>query len=170
MTGLTGLVARGLASCFFLSYLPAAFIRGPRGLTGAGLIGTLAGLLSLSALPAGGMAVAWVLIGATALAVAISDRAEREMGRTDDPRIVIDEWVGYWFAIALLPRTLPCLFASFVLFRLFDVFKTPWQRTVSQYPGGWGVVLDDVLAGIFANLILEAFIRLPGISASLTAR
>ena len=84
--------------------------------------------------------------------------------------IVIDEFVGQWIALSLLPPTAAAGFASlwgwspqhvallggsFLLFRLFDIWK-PWPiRRLQRLPGGWGVMIDDVLAGACACLALH---------------
>ncbi len=70
----------------------------------------------------------------------------------DDPRIVIDEVAGVWLACAGLPRTALPMILGFVLFRVFDVWKGPWGRTAARLPGGFGIVADDLAAGVIANL------------------
>ncbi len=79
---------------------------------------------------------------------------EREQGK--DPQIVvIDELVGQWIALLFIPHQWAWFGASFLLFRLFDIFK-PWPVYQSQnLPGGWGIMIDDVLAGIYANLFIQ---------------
>ena len=143
-----------LASGLFLSYLPARLMRSKR-FTGAGLVGSLWGVALLPAL-----AVSWrrqvvVLLGVVLIAVAVSDAAEESLGVTDDPRIVIDEIVGLWTAILFLPHSVPMIVLAFVLFRVLDVTKPGWIRRSGDLPGGWGVVMDDVVAGAAANLILQ---------------
>jgi len=121
-------------------------------------VGTLFGCASHKLLPIDPLRAAVVLIGAFGIAVAVSDYAEEVMGRKDDPRIVIDEWVGYWVTIAFLPQNRLILIAGFILFRLFDVLKPSYVRRSGNLPGGWGVVMDDVLAGVLANLCLRLIV------------
>ena len=146
--------ALGLASCLFLTYLPAALRRGARW-TGAGLIGTLAGLATVRALRPEALAQAAVLTGLFLISVAVSDRAEQLMRVADDPRIVIDEWIGYWVSVAFLPHTWFVLGLGAVLFRVFDVWKPGPIAQAARWPGGWGIVMDDVAAGVLANLCLR---------------
>jgi len=70
-----------------------------------------------------------------------------------DPSIVvIDEIVGMWIALLFLPASVSLSVAAFVAFRVFDVLKPEPARYLERIPGGWGIMLDDVAAGIYANL------------------
>ena len=152
-----------IATCFYLSYIPVKIARlfraegGETGnrWTGSGFAGTLAGWAVLYALP--GRPAAYGLLVALACAAAcwVSGIAEEELGRRDDPRIIIDEVVGYWVAVAFLPRSWKLLAAGFVLFRFLDTVKLPPYKSLENLPGGAGVVMDDVGAGIVANLCLR---------------
>jgi phosphatidylglycerophosphatase A len=89
-------------------------------------------------------------------AVWIAGRAEALLERKDAPAIVIDEVAGLMVALAGLPFTPPFAAGGFVFFRLFDILKPfPARRIEAGLPGGFGVVLDDVVAGLYANLVLR---------------
>ena len=104
------------------------------------------------AMPGVGAILAIVLV--TMLAVPAASASEDEFGHDGGP-IVIDEVVGQWIAVAGLPATPAVLIAGLFLFRVFDVFK-PFPAGRSQrLPGGWGVVADDVIAGIYAAIVLR---------------
>jgi phosphatidylglycerophosphatase A len=148
-------IARMLASGFFLSYLPVSGRRNSGERTGAGLIGSAIGIASAFGLPAERLRATLVLLGAMAVAIVISDIAEGAYGHKDDQRIVIDEWVGVLVAVAFFSPTPWVLALGFVLFRLFDVFKPLGIARLQKWPGGWGIVMDDVLAGVYANLCLR---------------
>jgi phosphatidylglycerophosphatase A len=91
----------------------------------------------------------------TLLAVYASGEAERIFDRKDSPRIVIDEIVGLLWSLALVGPTIGRIVLAFFLFRLFDILKPPPARWCQdKLPGGWGVVMDDVAAGIWANAVL----------------
>lgn len=156
----TAWLAKALASCGFLSYIPSAFHKAERSTTGAGFIGTLVGVLMLPLLPAGGWPCVVVLLGAFFISVSVSDVAETCMRRKDDPRIIIDEWAGVWTALAGLPRTWGVVIAGFILFRLFDVWKPLGIRKLSHLPGGFGVVVDDIAAGVCVNILIRLVLRL----------
>ncbi|MAG31776.1 MAG: hypothetical protein CL908_12885 [Deltaproteobacteria bacterium] len=125
------------------------------GLTGGGLTGGgLTGFGTTLAL------VGAVLFGAGVWA---SGRAEVEFGRRDDGRIVIDEVVGQLVALMPLamffarPAFFPGLVTGFVLFRLFDIWKPGAVRwTERRFEGGFGVMADDVVAGLHAAVCLFA--------------
>lgn len=86
----------------------------------------------------------------------IAGEAERLLGRRDAGCIVIDEIVGMLTALAGLPATLFNLSAGFVAFRVLDIIKPfPARYLDARVPGGWGIVLDDVVAGIYSNLLLR---------------
>jgi len=78
--------------------------------------------------------------------------------QADDPQpIVIDEFAGMFLACSLIQPTLPSLVAAFILFRLFDTTKPGPIGRIQDLPGGQGIVLDDVLAGIFAAPLAAIF-------------
>jgi len=85
----------------------------------------------------------------------ISGEAERCWGKKDHPRIVIDEIMGYLITMLWLPRTILFIILGFLLFRFFDILKPPPIRLLERVKGGYGVVLDDVLAGVYSNIILQ---------------
>ncbi len=82
---------------------------------------------------------------------------EREKGK-DAQLIVIDELVGQWIACLFLPKTMPVLAAAFLFFRLFDIFKPYPIDKLQNLAGGWGVMSDDALAGIYANVTIQLII------------
>lgn len=82
--------------------------------------------------------------------------AEARWGRKDPGQVVVDEAAGYLLATLLVPPSLATLAGSFFLFRAFDVVK-PFPAGRSQaLPGAWGIVADDLIAGLYANLALRA--------------
>jgi phosphatidylglycerophosphatase A len=94
------------------------------------------------------VALALILAG-SALAIWTAGEAERTLGHDAKP-IVIDEVIGQSLALLLVPRDPLAFFAAFVLFRIFDVWKPLGAREAQRLPGGWGVLADDVIAGLTA--------------------
>ena len=94
------------------------------------------------------VAIALIVLGA-ALAVWVCGEAEKDLGHDARP-IVADEAVGQSLALLLVPHSLVAFAVSFVLFRIFDVWKPLGAREAQVLPGGFGIVADDVIAGLTA--------------------
>ena len=95
------------------------------------------------------------------MAIWIAGEAEKMLGKKDPGCIVIDEIAGMAVTLLAIPFTLQNAIAGFLLFRFFDVLKPPPIRTIDKkVHGGVGIVLDDVIAGVFANLVLRTGIWL----------
>jgi len=77
----------------------------------------------------------------------------------DSNRVVIDEWLGMTVALFLIPFKWPYVITAFILFRAFDILKPLYIRRMEAVAGGWGVMLDDLLAGIYSNVILHLLIK-----------
>ena len=99
-----------------------------------------------------------VTLAITAIGIWAADRADRAWGTHDCQKIVIDEVAGYLFTMALVDRGhWAPLLAGFVAFRFFDIVKPPPVRWLDEnLPGGWGVVLDDVAAGVMGLVTMIA--------------
>lgn len=100
----------------------------------------------------------------TLLAIYISREGEMIFNEKDSQRIVIDEIVGFqWTMFLVLPTVLHILL-GFFLFRLFDIVKIfPAGYLQNRLPGGYGIVIDDVVAGMYSNIILLLVIKFWGI-------
>ena len=112
-------------------------------------------------------AVVVMLVAIGALAVWSAGIAERTLGHDAKP-IVIDEVVGQMLALLYVPRHPVEYAAAFLLFRLFDIWKPLGAREAQRFPGGWGVVADDVIAGITACVATQlalAGLRAAGVTA-----
>jgi len=72
----------------------------------------------------------------------------------DPSRIVIDEWVGQWIAFTMMPINLTTAIVGFLAFRIFDITKIGPVRRMEKLPGGWGVMADDVMAGIMTYFVI----------------
>jgi len=85
----------------------------------------------------------------------VAGQAERETGKHDDSQIVIDEVFGMIAAMFLIPGRWPRLIVAFLLFRAFDVIK-PWPANYfDSMHGGGGIMLDDLISGLYANLAVH---------------
>ncbi|MFA5335217.1 MAG: phosphatidylglycerophosphatase A [Candidatus Omnitrophota bacterium] len=92
------------------------------------------------------------------LAMLTVRRAEILFGKRDSGRIVIDEAIGMMIALIFVPLKPAYVISAFVLFRIFDIFKPFPVKMAERAPSPVGVVLDDVIAGIYANIIVRAAI------------
>ena len=90
------------------------------------------------------------------VAIVVAEIYEVAKGSHDSREIVIDEFAGFLITMALVPLTVWSLLLGFLLFRTFDIFKPfPIRYLDKNVSGGYGVVIDDVVAGMFANIILQ---------------
>jgi len=126
-----------------------------------GTVGTLPGLVLVWFLWHAGPALYLVIMTLVVIiAIWVSGRTANLLGIHDDPRIVIDEIAGILVTLALVPPSVPALLTGFVLFRLLDISKPPPISTIDQrLRGGFGIVADDVVAGLGANLCLQLLFR-----------
>ncbi len=92
--------------------------------------------------------------------VFLCDRASHLLGVHDHGGIVWDEFVGLWITLFLVPNEWPWLLAGFLLFRFFDIIKPfPIKWLDKKVKGGFGIMIDDVIAGLFAWAILMIVMR-----------
>lgn len=122
-----------------------------------GTVGTLAAIplyLLIAGLPL--LAYAGVVLVAFLVGIYLCDRTSKDMGVHDHGGIVWDEIVGYWIALFAMPFSWVWIVAAFLVFRLFDIWK-PWPIKVldEKAHGGFGIMIDDVLAGIYALVVLQ---------------
>ena len=142
-----------ISSFFYLGYSPVA----------PGTVGTLGAVL-LFYLISGFSNLEYVLftIVFIILSVWVSEVARIRLGDSDPSRIVIDEVCGFLVTMILIPPSIINIALGFLLFRFFDILKPPPIRRSETLPGGLGIVADDVLAGIYANILLQIFARVSG--------
>lgn len=137
----------------FISFIPEK-LTGFKKFTGAGFLGTALAFLMFPLLPEGNTAYGVFLAVFVLFSVMTADRAARIYDTHDDPRIVIDEIAGYFIAAAFMERTIFSLTSAFIFFRILDTLK-PWpiKKLEKNLAGGFGIVFDDALAGLEANLL-----------------
>ena len=90
-----------------------------------------------------------------ALGVYTSSVIEFNLTIKDPSIVVIDEWVGQWIVLLFLPKSMAWGLVAFLLFRLFDIWKPYPINKLDNMHGGWGIMLDDVLAGIYALVVIS---------------
>lgn len=124
-----------------------------------GTVGSLLGVILFW--PLAGLT--WQLqLGATLLlfvaAVPSATLVARRTGVKDPGLIVVDEILGMWISLLFLPWKPSLVAVAFAIFRIADIVKPPPARDLEALPGGWGIVLDDVMAGVYTNLALRALL------------
>jgi phosphatidylglycerophosphatase A len=144
-----------VGSLAYLGYVPAA-----SGTVAVAVVG-----VPLHLILNGRWHVGWTAFGVfvvlfTAFSIWIAGRCDRVLGEKDSKKNVIDELPGYFIAVFLVPVTWQTVVAAFFLERTIDIIKVwPARWIERRVPGGWGVVLDDVLAGFYALILLQLVVR-----------
>jgi phosphatidylglycerophosphatase A len=151
--GVIGAAATFLATGFGSGYSPLA----------PGTAGSLVGLALFW--PLAQLPLVWQVAVASAtflVGVLAAGHVAARSGIEDPGIVVVDEIVGQWVSLLFLPLNPATLALGFFFFRVFDVVK-PWPaRQLEALHGGWGIMADDLMAGIYANLVLRvALLALP---------
>lgn len=94
----------------------------------------------------------WFIVVTGLLGIYICDSGEKQLGIHDAPEIVFDEWVGMWITMWNVPLVL--MPVALLLFRFFDISKLGPINKIQNLPGGLGIMMDDILAGIFGRIVL----------------
>lgn len=141
------------ATFFYLGYSPVA----PG--TAASLTG---GILYLLLSPYPYLCIIFFVV-IVILGFSLSGTMERYANIQDPSCVVIDEVAGSFIAFFMLPLHLPVMVSAFFLFRAFDMFKIFPVNYAEKIGGSWGIMLDDIVAGIYANLVMQAAVRLSGL-------
>jgi len=139
-------VALGIATALGAGYSPIA----------PGTAGSAVALVILWLVPFSQAALVAFFVAVTVVGTWAAHVAEAAVGDKDPGVIVIDEVAGMTLSVLVLPLTVPVLLAGFVLFRIFDVVKPFPAGRLQALSGGVGVMIDDLIAGLYALLILIA--------------
>jgi phosphatidylglycerophosphatase A len=138
------------ATFFYLGKLPFA----------PGSWGSLGALILWIFLPSSYILQMIMIILLFSIGVISSKKMAAAMNDYDPSEVVIDEAVGMWIALFMLPHSIAIYSMAFILFRIFDIFKPSYIYRVQNLPGGWGIMMDDVLAGIIAWLICQGLLTI----------
>ncbi len=136
-----------ISTLFGIGYFPKA----------PGTAGTLFAAMVYFILPEkwlGNIYLIFSILFLSLISVLFISKAEKKLGH-DNGKIVIDEFFGYFVAMMFLPKSLLILSLAFILFRIFDIFKPEPVNVLQKLPKGWGVMADDIMAGIYTNICLQ---------------
>jgi len=150
-------IATFIATAAYVGFVPIA----------PGTFGSAVGLLIYAATRSAdtAMAEAAVLMAVLIAGVWSADRVERELGK-DPGAVVVDEVAGMLVTIAFLDVSVTGAIVAFLIFRVLDVIKPYPAGRLEHLHGGPGIMLDDVMAGVYGNLAMRALIALfPGVFA-----
>lgn len=145
-------VGVSIATCGYVGYAPVA----------PGTFGSAVGLAIFAAVNATESAVLELSVIAVLLAVGIWSAwiAERHFGGVDPGPVVMDEVVGMLMTLALLDVTIAGALVGFLIFRILDIVK-PWPAAgFEKLPGGFGIMADDAMVGVYGNLLMRGLIWL----------
>lgn len=141
-----------IGSTFFTGYIPLA-------------PGTFASLVAYIIYFIPGFENLWVIIPAIIIffifGVYISYKFEAEYGK-DPSECTVDELVGSWIALIALPKSVLIALTSFFIWRILDIIKPFPARTSEKLSGGWGIMMDDVISGLYALIIVHLIVYLFG--------
>ena len=136
-----------IATLGFTGYIPYA----------PGTFGTAIALLAILLTRPGDAGLLMLSIPIIIVGTVSAHHIEKVLGK-DSGHIVIDEFCGYLVSVLFIPKSTGYLIAAFILFRLFDIFKPPPVNWVERkMSGGTGVMLDDLMAGVYANICLQVW-------------
>ncbi len=143
--------AQLVATCGYVGYAPLA----------PGTFGSAVGVgLWMVIVHAGAMAELAAIVVSAVLGVWSAGVVERLLGKTDPGVVVVDEVLGMLVTLAWIPLTPLGVAVAFLVFRTFDVVK-PWPASrLEALPGGWGIMADDAMAGVYGNLAMRLFVAL----------
>jgi phosphatidylglycerophosphatase A len=142
--------ALAFATCLGLGYAPVA----------PGTFGSAAGLLVWAVLPQSMAAHGTAIVLIFALGVWSAGIAEQHFRGTDPAPVVVDEVMGMLVTLFMIPVGWPGAAAGFVLFRILDVIKPSPANRLERLHGGMGIMADDFMAGVYANLALRVVLAL----------
>ena len=142
-----------VGSAFFTGYIPFA----------SGTFGSLVAVI-IYFIP--GFEKLWIIIPAIILlftyGVYVAFKFESVYGK-DPSQCTIDEVVGTWIALIALPKTILIVITSFLIWRLLDIIKPFPARTSENLKGGWGIMIDDVISGVYSLIIVHFIVYLFGV-------
>ena len=138
-------VVRLVSTFFYAGYVPKM----------PGTVGSLAGLLFFLLVNYNLPVTIISLLALTVAALLVIGKAEELFGKKDSRHIVIDEVIGMMIALLFIPMKAVFVVLAFVFFRIFDIVKPFPIKRIERMESPWGVVLDDVLAGIYANFAVQ---------------
>jgi len=136
---------RMIASVFYIGYLPIA----------PGTLGSLSALILYYFVCRDAVVMAVAILVVIVLGFITAGKVEKMSGAKDPGEIVIDELAGMLIALYRIPPTMGYVVTGFLLFRFFDIVKPKPIKDLEKLKGSFGIMSDDIVAGIYANILLQ---------------
>lgn len=137
---------RLVSTLFFIGYFPVA----------PGTVASIFGFLLILLSRPSELTILLLLFVTFILGVISAERVEKETNSKDPSFVVIDELAGYLTSVVFIPLTFQNLLVAFILFRFFDILKPPPIKLIeSRTKGGFGIMIDDIIAGVMSNISLR---------------
>lgn len=130
--------------------------------------GTVGSAVALAIYTIPGFESLYIIIVVTLVVFILGIRATNIMEKRyghDPSEVTIDEFVGMWISLILLPKKLVVSLAAFFIFRFFDIVKPFPARRFDTVHGGIGIMMDDVIAGIYTNIVIQVLLLIPWTAA-----
>ncbi len=153
---MTKFIVKLLSTFFFIGYLP--FI--------PGTFGSLAGLLLFVFFKVNSLNHLLLTLITMVIGFLVAGRAEEVIGRKDPPCVIRDEVSGMLLSLLFLPYDIRILVIAFMLFRILDTLKPFPSGRLERLKGGAGIMADDLIAGVYTNIILQVVLRVISFNAS----
>lgn len=134
-----------IASVFYIGYLPVA----------PGTLGSLAALILYYFVCRSAVFMTAVILIIIILGFITAGKVERMFGEKDPEEIIIDEFGGMLISLYRIPPTMGYVVTGFLLFRFFDIVKPKPIRSLEKLNGSLGIMSDDLIAGVYANMVLQ---------------
>jgi len=135
-----------IASVFYIGYLPVA----------SGTLGSLSALILYYFICRDVVIMAVTILIVIALGFITTGKVEKMFGEKDPEEIVIDEFAGMLITLYRIPPTMGYVVTGFLLFRFFDIIKPKPIKDLEKLKGSLGIMSDDIVAGVYANILLQA--------------
>ncbi len=92
--------------------------------------------------------------------IRLGDESEKLFNRKDPSIVVLDEMLGFWVSVLFIPYSWQIVLLAFFIFRIFDIFKPYPIKKAEKLKGGSGIMLDDIIAGIYTNILIRLIISI----------
>ncbi len=145
-----------LSSFFYIGYLPLI----------PGTFGSLAGIGIFYISRLSGLNYPFVTLLVIIIGFMVCGKAEKAMGKSDPRQVVIDEVSGMLLSMLFVPYDIKLVFVAFILFRVLDTMKPYPACRIEKLKGSIGIMGDDLVAGLYTNIILQVVVRLVSFKAS----